>query len=79
MKITQHSLNLSTRTKLRLSEVERLIRNHRIIVPVPSRRALIDLCEDGTFETAPRMRKTQPWLIFEDSFLKWVAHMDGTA
>ena len=76
MTTTKHLLNLQPRTKLRLSEVERLIRTHRIIIPTPSRRQLIALCEDGTFESAPRS-PAQAYLIFEDSFLKWVKALDG--
>ena len=76
MNITQHLLDLSPRPKLRLSEIERLIRKHRIIVPLPSRRYLITLCEDGTFETSARGPK-DPWLVYEDSFLKWVNSLDG--
>ena len=75
MNITQHLLDLSPRPKLRLSEIERLIRKHRIIVPMPSRRYLNTLCEDGTFET-PARRAKDPWLVYEDSFLKWVKSMD---
>lgn len=78
MNTTQHSLNLSSRPKLRLSEVEKLIRINRIIVPPLSRRQLIEMCEDATFETAPRRGK-KPWLVFEDSFLKWVKDMDGVS
>jgi len=73
---TQRTLDLSPRTLLRLSEIERLIRKHRIIVPLPSRRYLITLCEDGTFETSARGPK-DPWLVYEDSFLKWVKSLDG--
>ena len=50
MTITQRVLDLSPRPKLRLSEIERLIKKHRILVPTPSRRMLIEWCEDGTFE-----------------------------
>ena len=76
MNITQHLLDLSLRPKLRLSEIERLIRTHRIIVPVPSRRLLIALCEEGTLETAAKKRAKDPWLVYEDSFLKWVKGLD---
>ncbi len=76
MNTTQHLLDLSPRPKLRLSEIERLIRRHRIIVPPLSRRALVALCEDGTFETPARVPGTT-WLIYEDSFLKWVRSLDG--
>jgi len=76
MNTTQHLLDLSPRPKLRLSEIERLVRIHRNIIPTPSRRSLISLCEDGTFETAPRSHG-MAWLIFEDSFLSWVRNLDG--
>jgi len=74
MKHTQHLLDFTPRTKLRLSEVEPLIRKHRIIVPPPSRRKLISLCETGTLE-ATRQGRTM-WLVFEDSFLRWLREMD---
>jgi hypothetical protein len=76
MNTTQRTLDL-IRPKLRLSEVERLIRIKRIIVPPLSRRTLLALCEDGTLETAPGRRANQTYLIYEDSFLKWVREMDG--
>lgn len=75
MNITQHLLDSPPRTKLRLSEIERLIRAHRIIVPAPSRRKLVEWCEDGTLETAPRIGRA--WLVYEDSFLAWVRGLDG--
>ncbi len=76
MTITQQLLNSSPRPKLRLSEIERLIRKHRIIVPPLSRRSLIAMCEDGTFETAKRESISQTWLVFEDSFLRWIKSLD---
>ena len=77
MKTTQQILDLTPRPKLRLSEIERLIRIHRIVTPVPSRSTLAQMCEDGTFETAARSNERQPWLVYEDSFLKWVEELDG--
>ncbi len=77
MQSTQRILDLSSRTKLRLSEIERLIRTHRIIVPPLSRRRLIELCEDGTFETVDKKFSGRSWLVYEDSFLKWVKSLDG--
>ena len=77
MNTTQQLLDLSPRPKLRVSEVERLVRIHRILVPPPSRRSLIEMCETGTFETAPRRHDREAWLIYEDSFLKWVRSLDG--
>ncbi len=76
MNITQRLLDLSPRTKLRLSEVERLIRIHRIVIPPLSRRTLREMCEDGTFATAARNGRGE-WLVYEDSFLHWVRSLDG--
>jgi hypothetical protein len=64
------------RVKMRLSEIERLIKKHRIIVPPPSRQMLIKLCEDGTLETAGDRPTPMGWLVFEDSFLAWLKRMD---
>jgi len=75
MTTTQRLLDLSPRPKLRLSEVERLIKKHRILVPTPCRRRLIEMCEEGIFECAPH-RPGQSWLVYEDSFLRWVEKLD---
>jgi len=77
MTTTQRLLDLKPPVMLRLSEIERLIRKQRLIVPTPSRRTLIALCEDGTFQTAPRRRPRDPYLVTEDSFLNWVANLCG--
>jgi len=37
---------------MRLSEIERILRRERILIPPPSRTALLGLIEDGTLETA---------------------------
>jgi len=76
MNTTQRLLDLTPRTKLRLSEVERLIRIHRIVVPPLSRRKLHEMCENGTFDTAPHL-PSGAWLVYEDSFLEWVKKLDG--
>jgi hypothetical protein len=75
MNTTQRALDLSPRSLLRLSEVERLIRKHRIVVPTPCRRTLIKWCEDGTFLTAPRTGRRSPYHVYEDSFLEWVERL----
>ena len=69
-------LDFQPRTKIRLSEVERLIKKHRIIVPPPSRQTLIRLCEDGTFETVGDKPTAIGWLVFEDSFIQWARSLD---
>lgn len=67
---------IKIRTKLRLCEVERLIEKHRVIVPTPSRRTLINMCEDGRFETAADPPGRIGWLVYEDSFWHWVRSLD---
>ena len=69
-------MHLKNRPKLRLAEVERIIRKHRIIVPPLTRRALIAMCEDGTLETAGGSPTNIGWLVYEDSFLQWVKDLD---
>lgn len=76
-------LNFTPRTKLKLSEVEHLIRKHRIIVPCPSRNTLIGMCESGSLESVGKDAAGSPaptslgWLVFEDSFVRWARSLDG--
>ena len=72
MKSIKHLLTDEVRPKIRLAEVERLIRRHRIIVPPLSRKTLVKMCEDGTFETAGNRPGRIGWLVYEDSFMKWI-------
>lgn len=65
-------LDTDYRPVLRLSEIERFIKKHRILVPPPSRPKLIGLCESGTFETVGNKPTSFGWLVYEDSFLRWV-------
>lgn len=78
MNTTQRLLHLVPRPVLRISEVERLIRVHRIVVPPLSRRTLYEMCETGVFEIAPR-KKLHSYLIYEDSFLAWVEGLSKKA
>ncbi len=72
MNTTKRLLDISPRPVLRLSEIDRLIRKHRILVPAPSRPTLITLCLEGVFETVGNRPTTFGWLVYEESFLKWV-------
>ncbi|MBX3243765.1 MAG: hypothetical protein KF685_04855 [Acidobacteria bacterium] len=72
----KQTLNMGVRPKLRLGEVERLIRKHRIIVPPLARHTLIRMCEEGIFETAGDRPTRLGWLVFEDSFWQWARGMD---
>lgn len=72
-------LNTAVRPVLRLSEAEKLIRRHRIILPPPSRKTLQRMCEDGTFESVGNAPTNLGWLIYEDSFYKWVESLGPAA
>ena len=76
MNTTQRLADIKSSAKLRISEVERLIRIHRIIVPPLSRRTIMRLCEEGVFRTVPRKGAGSHYLIYEDSFLEWVKGLD---
>ncbi len=68
--------DFTPRPKIRLGEIERLIRKHRIITPPISRQALIRMCEEGVFETCGTGPTTLGWLVYEDSFVRWVRSLD---
>lgn len=65
------------RARMRLSEIERIVRKERILIPPPSRTKLLAMCEDGTFETAGSGPSKFGWLVYEDSFWKWVKSLDS--
>jgi len=73
----KHPLYNNLRPKIRLTEVERLIRVHRLIVPPLSRSTLVRMCEDGTLETAGNAPTKLGWLVYEDSFRHWVEALDA--
>ncbi len=73
----KHMLDRKIRPKIRLGEVERLIRKHRILVPPLARNTLIKMCEEGIFETVGNVPTRHGWLVFEDSFWKWAKALDG--
>lgn len=73
----QQTFDFTPRPKLRLAEIERLIKKHRIIVPPLSRATLVNMCEDGTFETAGSGPTSVGWLVYEESFFEWVRGLDG--
>lgn len=70
----KQSDDVQIRPRMRLGEVERLIRKHRILLPPPSRPTLIGFCEDGTFKGAYKSRIG--WLVFEDTFWEWARELN---
>ena len=70
-----YSFPFKVRPALRLREIEAALRSSRVIIPVPSRPTLIGLIEAGTlegFKLTQVQKKSQSWLVYEDSFHKWV-------
>ncbi len=65
------------RPLLRLIEIERLIKLHRIETPCPTRQTLIRWCEEGLFETVGRLYEGEPWKVYEDSFWNWANRSKG--
>jgi len=57
---------------MRLSEIERLIKRHRIVIPPLTRETLRRMCEEGIFETATAGPRKIGLLVYEDSFKAWV-------
>lgn len=69
MPTLQYKFDFATRTMLRLSEIETIMKEHKIMRTPPSRNTLIEMCEEGVFEAS----KTRfGWMVFEDSFESWV-------
>jgi len=75
--MTKQPLYNDLRPKIRLSEIEKMIRVHRIIVPPLSRATLVRMCEDGTLETAGNAPTRLGWLVYEDSFRRWAESLDA--
>lgn len=74
----QLPFGVQIRPRLRLSEVEDLIKKHRIVVPCPSRQTLIRMCEEGIFDTPTRTPGLSGWMVFEDSFWAWAGFDSST-
>jgi len=56
--------------RLRLKEVEEILRRTRVLVPVPSRPTLIGLCEEGILDG--EKSASFGWIVTEESFKAWV-------
>lgn len=64
------------RPVITIGEIERLIKKHRLILPCPCRATFVNMCEDGTFETAPAvMRKdmTSEGVLYISGFVSGLA------
>jgi hypothetical protein len=65
----QFRFDFAPRPMLRLSEIEQILKQYRVMRTPPSRNTLIEMCEEGTLEG----NKTRfGWMVYEDSFEDWV-------
>jgi hypothetical protein len=72
----QYDFGFPVRRKLRLSEIEEILRNAKVIQPIPTRRYFTNKLEDGTLEG---VLTEFGWLVYEDSFKAWVRSLEQRA
>lgn len=73
MSAVQLQFDFAPRPKMRLSDIQRFMKDHAVVGSAPSRGSLIALCEDGTLEA---IKTRYGWLVFIESFEAWVRSMD---
>jgi hypothetical protein len=61
------------RPTLRLCRVQEILEELRVMDPLPSRRNLIDLLEEGVIEGN---LTRYGWLVYEESFLQWLKQLN---
>lgn len=65
----QYDFGFATRPCLRLSRIEEILQQTKIVDPVPSRKTLIRALEQGLLD-GKKMKSG--WIVYEDSFKVWV-------
>ena len=74
--MAKYDFGFTPRPVLRLSRLEEILRQTKIIDPPPSRQTLINLIADGTLEG----KKTSlGHVVYEDSFKEWVKSLQPDA
>lgn len=73
-RFTNYDFGFQIRPTLRLSRVREILEGSRVMDPLPSKRNLIDLLEEGVIEGK---LTRYGWLVFEDSFLRWLRDING--
>lgn len=69
----QYYFDFAPRLKMKVSEVQTVLKKNRVFFTPPSRETLIGLIEDGTLEG---VKIGELWFIYADSFDKWVKSLD---
>lgn len=72
----QYQFGFEVRPVLRLIEIETILKQSRVIAPVPSRHTLIAMIEDGTLEGR---KLSCGWVVYEDTFKAWVRSLQPEA
>jgi hypothetical protein len=72
----QYDFGFSVRRKLRLCQIEEIMKQSLIINPPPSRSYYLKKLEDGTLDG---YRTEFGWVVFEDSFKAWVKRLEQKA
>lgn len=73
---TPFSLGFVPRPLLRIGFVEQIIKRDRIIIPCFTRPTMIEMIEKGILEGT---KSNFGWLIYEDSFIKWIKDLQTPA
>ena len=77
--MSKNPFNFPVKRTLRLSRIEQIVREQQIIVPCPSRRHFLRMCEDGTFETVGNAPTNFGYLVYEESFINWIQSLQSLA
>jgi hypothetical protein len=72
----QFDFGFKPKPRLRLSRIEEILKQARVIDPVPSRFTLCNMCEDGRLDA---VRTEFGWLVSEESFKAWIKSLDHKA
>ena len=67
--------DFNIRPTLRLRVIEELLRDNRMMDPVPSRMTIIAWIESGVLEG--RKTPTGFWLVYQDSFERFVRNLQS--
>ena len=72
----QYDFGFAIRPSMRLAHVEEILTKTRVIFPIPSRRYLIQLIEEGRLDGK---RTDFGYVVYEDSFKNWIAQFQMAA
>lgn len=68
-RFTNYDFGFRVRKSLRLCRVMELLQQSEFMDPIPTRRNITDLLEEGTIEGK---LTDYGWIVYEDSLLSWL-------